>query len=292
VTYKEKSPESWANDITRILNDVYKNDENRFPVNVKNVALEISKQKFPNDPITLIEGNSFDRFEGMLKPREGKNEWGIFYNNNMPKGRINFTIAHEFGHYLLHRKLLLKGIECDYGAMKDWNSPETKRETDANTFAAYLLMPFDDFRKQTKNKKETIALFKNLSERYGTSLISTILRWIEQTEKRAVIIESIDGYIDWSWSSKNAKNSRIYFSARNPNQDPIELPKESAAYSNSESLEGITQKNIWFNETCVEINIPYEHNNNLTLLIFDDVVEEIEDAVYTDVYDEIMKKHF
>ncbi len=94
----------WANDLTVILNA--RGGDDRFPVDVKQLAYDYTKQVFPGDPISLVQGASLPGFEGALfKAPEGELGWGIFYNSNITSpGRINFTLAHEFGHYLLHRQ--------------------------------------------------------------------------------------------------------------------------------------------------------------------------------------------
>ena len=106
---KPLSPQRWANDITVVLKTVLGAD--RFPVDVKEVAREISKHKFPDDPITMICGDTLPGFEGALVPAPpGKTGWGILYNSAINSaGRINFTLGHEFGHYLLHRIAYPKG---------------------------------------------------------------------------------------------------------------------------------------------------------------------------------------
>ncbi len=69
------------------------------------VALEFSRQRFPEDPIVSVLGDDLPDFDGaLLKAKMGRKGWGIIYNDAIAsRGRINFTLAHEFGHYLLHR---------------------------------------------------------------------------------------------------------------------------------------------------------------------------------------------
>ena len=64
---------------------------------------EYSRNVFPDAPITKVEGLDLSaKFEGMLLPHpNGNGEWGIIYNSSITsKGRINFTLGHELGHYL------------------------------------------------------------------------------------------------------------------------------------------------------------------------------------------------
>jgi Zn-dependent peptidase ImmA (M78 family) len=48
------------------------------------------------------------------------------------KGRINFTLGHELGHYLLHRHLSPEGFRCSSRDMLDWKSEHGQIEAQAN----------------------------------------------------------------------------------------------------------------------------------------------------------------
>ncbi len=261
------TPKKYAIDISNLLNAVYKTNEERFPIDIKSIALEYSKAKFPDEPLIDIIGCDFDNLEGMLTNTNG---WHIIYNSSNTPGRINFTIAHEFGHYLLHRHILKDGIKCDENALRTWGSEANNYENEANTFASYLLMPLDDFRKQIKNQRITLDLFQRLSSRYNSSLTATILKYIEQTPERVVFIYSIDGFIDWARSSDSALRTKKYFAARRANTDPIEVPDSSFAATNTTNLEGIYVNNgSWFpNVGYTEMNLNVK-DKNLTLLILD-----------------------
>ena len=106
------SPVRWAIDLSVLLNTVLGTD--RFPVDVPTVAKEYSAQRYPDDPISLVIGRDLPTFDGALyRAPAGKKGWGIFFNSNIAsKGRINFTLAHEFGHYLMHRAAYPNGIRC------------------------------------------------------------------------------------------------------------------------------------------------------------------------------------
>ena len=261
------TPKKYAIDISNLLNAVYKTNEERFPIDIKSIALEYSKAKFPDEPLIDIIGCDFDNLEGMLTNVNG---WHIIYNSSNTPGHINFTIAHEFGHYLLHRHILKDGIKCDESALRTWGSEANNYESEANTFASYLLMPLDDFRKQIKNQCITLDLFQRLSSRYNSSLTATILKYIEQTPERVVFIYSIDGFIDWARSSDSALRTKKYFAARRSNTDPIEVPDSSFAATNTTNLEGRYVNNgSWFpNVGYTEMNLNVK-DKNLTLLILD-----------------------
>jgi hypothetical protein len=116
------SPERWAFEITHVLNAVL--GVEHFPIDVPAIAREYTSQKFPNDPIVQVVGDDLPGFDGALfKAPAGKKGWGIFYNNRIrSKGRINFTLSHELGHYLLHRLLYPDGIRCGEQDVVRWDS--------------------------------------------------------------------------------------------------------------------------------------------------------------------------
>ena len=97
-----KKPIAEANRISTMLNTVL--GPNRFPVNVDELAREYSRQCFAKSPVDKVEGEDLDGIDGMLIANKARSKWLILYNNSVSsEGRKRFTIAHEFGHYILHR---------------------------------------------------------------------------------------------------------------------------------------------------------------------------------------------
>ncbi len=257
------SPPRWANSITTMLNAVYQGTDDRFPVNVPQLAKEYSNQRFPNDPITLVKGASLPGFDGALyRAPSSKKGWGIIYNDAIQsRGRINFTLGHEFGHYLLHRTAFPEGIECGEQDMVRWDSEYAKIEQQANEFAVGLLMPLDDFRKQIDSKaKPSLKEIGICAERYDVSLIAATLRWLQYTERRSVLVVSRDGYILWARSSERALKTGAYFKIAG--RSPVAIPPLSLAanpdpFNNSSVMEH--GGGIWFAEPCEEISLVSDH---------------------------------
>lgn len=276
---KELSPERWAINIHKILNTLDKAfGTGRFPVQVKQLAVDFSKEVSPDDPITDVMGASLPGFEGALFPASnGRKGWGIIYNNDIKsQGRINFTLAHEFGHYLMHRSKYPKGIQCTKEDMNAWNSEIHKKiESEANCFAAGLLMPFDDFRKQIKaREKPSLDALGACAERYEVSLTASIVRWLRYTERRAVLVVSRDGFILWARSSEPALKTRAFF--RTANRPPVAIPETSLAAQGDiverakETLE--LDAGTWFaSEPCEETAIfSKQYDFTISLLHLDD----------------------
>lgn len=229
------SPKGWAIHLSKLLILYSKaHDSERFPIDVASIATEYSRQVYPNDPILSVEGQTFDRkFEGGLFKLPSDEGWLIFYNSTITsKGRQNFTLAHELGHYLLHRAASNQ-LLCSRSDMWKWGSEYGRMEAEANEFASYLLMPRDDFEAQTRSfTRPTIAEFETLKKRYAVSMTAAILKWLEITQARAMIVVSRDGFIDWAWSSKPLLRSGVFLA---PKQRVIALPDYSVAATLSES---------------------------------------------------------
>ena len=245
------SPQQWAIHLTKLLN-VFTAAHGlpRFPIKIAEIACDFSKNVFPDAPLTAFEGiRTSKKFEGALFKRPTtKNEWGIFYNDTIESsGRKNFTLAHEFGHYLLHLAIRPEGLECSSRSMLDWDSEHGQIEAEANTFASFFLMPLDDFRAQIKGEKPSMDLMCHLADRYEVSLSAAILKWLDICEKRAMIVFGRDGYIDWAWSSKELLSSGIFYRSRSG--PPIELPKLSLAARQDPMIDNrsgiLHPKGIW-----------------------------------------------
>ena len=176
----------------------------RFPLDIKRLALDYTKRNF-DDPITKVLGEPLDGFEGGLFPSpSGKPRWLIAYNSAIPlKERLRYTVAHELGHYLLHRRPGEK-ILCRLQDMSIWRGEYQRREVEANRFAAGVLMPTDDYCRQVEGQPIDLELFRFCAERYGVSLTPAILEWLSFTPELAILVRSLDGFIDWGVSSTPA----------------------------------------------------------------------------------------
>jgi hypothetical protein len=224
------TPQAWAihlSQLVKIFHDAHGLDP--FPIKVEPLAREYSRKVFPNEPITLVDGLELSGgFDGMLMPNPHvPGEWGIVYNKAIRSpGRINFTLAHELGHYLLHRHISPSGIQCGSREMLDWRSELGAIEAQANTFASFLLMPLDDFRRQIAGETTSLDLMRHLADRYEVSITAAILKWLDMTTQRAMLVVSRSGFIDWARSSDSLMKSGVFYRAR---QQITPLPEQSLA---------------------------------------------------------------
>jgi len=270
MTNDAPGPRRWAVDVSRVLRAVLGAD--RFPLQIEKVAPGFSKARFPDDPISLVKGHPLPGFEGgLFKDPEGKKGWAIIYNSAITSaGRINFTLAHEFGHYLVHRSRYPEGIQCTQTDMAGWGTEYQRIEREANEFAAWLLMPLDDFRQQIDpSQKPSLDDLGTCAERYGVSLMAAILRWLDYTKCYSVLVLSRDGFILWARSSMPALRSGAYF--RTKNQQPIPIPATSlaAGINRVETNDNVRihGENVWLPVPCEEINLASEtYDFNISLL--------------------------
>jgi hypothetical protein len=281
---------AWASRLTHILNASLGGTPDRFPVKVGPVALDYSRQAFPDDPIRVVEGDPLGRFEGCLRPiGDGKPGWGILHNTGVSPGRARFTLAHEFGHYLAHRHLAgTDGFSCSADDIARGQAAGRNIEREADEFAAALLMPFDDFRRQVGARdRADLHLLSACADRYGTSLLATVLRWLAYTERRAVLVVARDGFVDWSRSSEPALRTGAYLRTRGG--PPVEVPAGALMGAPDLLLDmraGIARgPSVWFGEESVEMTLVADaYDFTASLILLGDaadrpVHEEDEDAM-------------
>ena len=306
----QPSPMKAANDVSILLRTVL--GDERFPVNVESVALDYSK-KFP-DPITKVVGESLDTFEGMLRPSSKKPAWHIIYNNDTDyRGRERFTLAHEFGHYLLHRRPLTAAViagglkageaksrsfACSPMEQHTWKGSEDARmEEDADTFASFLLMPMDDYRRQVAGRDIDLDLLRHITGRYGVSLTAAVRKWIEFTDLRAAMVVARDGFALWGRASGAALKSGIFIPSG------MEIPELSIAAQGPAAQQGESVRpielaeGIWTfkrgSEPVRELTIFSERlGKSLSILLFEDRPHHttLDEEPVWDTYDQFLAR--
>lgn len=247
--------------------------EDRFPVDVALLAREISKNN--PDPIDKVVGGDLPGFEGMLRPHSKRPAWHIVYNDD-PRydGRNRFTMAHELGHYQLHRPVLTEQnyrsgaldtdtlFQCKPMQSNAWRESEQQREEEADTFASFLLMPIDDYRAQVSGQNMSAEMLDHVTDRYGVSLTAAALKWIDFTDTRAAMVVSRDGFALWGRASKSAYKSGIFVRSGMalPELVTREIDSSSRGFLSDTPVE--RPKGVWFfsrgSETLQELTLRSE----------------------------------
>lgn len=266
-------PERWAYEITHVLNAAF--GAERFPIDVAGIAHQYAAQRFPDDPLIGVAGDNLPDFDGALfRAPAGRKGWAIIYNNRIRSvGRISFTLAHEFGHYLLHREAYPDGFYCGQQDVVRWDSEYGQVEHQANVFAANFLMPLDDFRRQIPAvAKVDLDMIAHCADRYRVSLIAATLRWLSYTDKRAVLVVSRDDFILWARSSEAAMKTGTFFMT---SSGPIEIPPMSLPVRKGLLVDGRASIDhdggVWFKEPVREMTVFAEqYDFAISLLLLDD----------------------
>ena len=212
----------------------------------------------PVDPIAWAQARSIDVAGKPLRGCQGSlissgNSFGILYSNSLPnRGLINFTVAHELGHFHLpgHPELLFAGGETVHQSQNNFTSA-TNHEREADHFAVGLLMPrflvIPVLRKAGCGMEAAIALSKACS----TSLTASAIRLAETCDDAVVIAVSVDGRIDWCASSKRVQHLdsidlRVRRSLPPPGSITTEFWKDRDNVAKSKRDEGTTYLSDWF----------------------------------------------
>jgi Zn-dependent peptidase ImmA (M78 family) len=142
--------------------------------------------------ITVISGKfsvkDGKQVSGILKIDKEKGESIIAIQSGESEVRQRFTIAHEIGHFLLHKDNLYidhKKSEMMTLMFRDEVSSgaTSLKEIQANQFAAELLMPSDEIRSAIKNAnfsgsddEDILSLIKELAKRYQVSTTAMAIK--------------------------------------------------------------------------------------------------------------------
>lgn len=197
------------------------------------VDLEIVRQMMPSTPygagVREIKAPmvlDIDSCEGMLvrNPKDTA-EWGIFYNGKASPERRRFTIAHELGHFVLHRGQR-QSFNCDKESV--YSGIDTIRviEREADDFASNLLMPGDLLRKWISNQRIDLHVLSAIAKRFQVSFEALCIRFIKFTPQRAILVYWDNGYVKYEWRSSTAVKTRVRIRR---NDDPAEPPPGTLA---------------------------------------------------------------
>ena len=136
--------------------------------------------EFPLDLIVFGRGATL--VEKELDNSEGRIVFGdkraiITVNSKINyEGKKRFVIAHELGHFEMHRNLI--PVHNDTDATLEFFK-NGHQETEANEFASELLMPERLFKEACTGVNFSPDLLRSLSNRFKTSITSTAYKYFE-----------------------------------------------------------------------------------------------------------------
>jgi len=163
------------------------------------------------DPLLRATGGDFrNRFDGQLEYHRAKNRFLLFYNTKYdvraPEGehhpRTRFSMAHELGHYFIeaHRGFLRRTGKSH--PSKGEFLSDRSIETEADAFAAGLLMPSDLLGPLVNEGDLTFSQIEEWAGTFDTSVTSTARRSIELSDFPCALVGVRDGRVGFSFHSR------------------------------------------------------------------------------------------
>ncbi len=140
----------------------------------------------------------------------------IFTNKKILGDRQRFTLAHQLGHLVMHGKI-------EYTFDKDVNH-------DANLFAAELLMPETEIRKDLA-EGATIELLAKLKKKWKVSMIALVYR----AHDLEVITDNQKRYLEQQFNQLKIRR-REPVELDIPNEEPVLLRKLISEYKQKQKL--------------------------------------------------------
>ncbi len=167
----------------------------------------------------------------------------------VPKGletRKRFSIAHELGHFEMHREEQAVW-NCSSSQMSDWSHVPLVRnlEREANEFAAEFLMPELFLKTELRGTPPSLDFLKSLAQRYWVSLSALSIRYTQLANEPCSIIFTRENQSPQILTTKAFENTTLRFKGELPfreqkamkevnPKDWIESEFEGSLYMSSE----------------------------------------------------------
>jgi hypothetical protein len=217
--------------------------------------------KLPVDPIEIAKregirlapGSYGGRFDGRLEFHRKQGRFLLFYadgRTGRTEGRIRFTIGHELGHYYLeeHRRYLMSGLW--HGSHTGFVS-DNRLEKEADRFSAELLMPADLFRTQVGRFRQRVCTLKDLitlSERLGTSITATALRYCELDIEASSMMLARDGFVLFHVASYDMRRLGYSFVSKGSRVPGTSKTALLFAEGAADFVEGEIDAGVWYED--------------------------------------------
>ena len=173
--------------------------------------------------ISVVENYPLEK-DGYLICSEGVKL--IFVSNTITNvHRKQFIIAHEIGHFMLHREQMYCCSEISIESQQRVNS--LSQEQQANEFASELLLPTDVLTMQLPSEHLSFAFISNIANKYNVSVTMAAMKAVKHSRtKEEILLCYENNTIKWY----STGNTEIRYS-QIPPRCPMELDSNSN-YSN------------------------------------------------------------
>lgn len=111
-----------------------------------------------------------------------------------------FVLAHELGHWFMHRDKVL--FTCTNENMNDWTLNNPIIEIEANAFAGELILPENILKLYFKTPVPDVAIFREISHTYQISLSALSIKYAKSGIWPVCIFFCTNNAIDWPLPSR------------------------------------------------------------------------------------------
>lgn len=208
--------------------------------------LELSLEVIVRSKNVILQEEEIDGADGRILMNDDLAVITIDSNIKFESKR-RFVIAHELGHFLLHRGHN-KLFKDDNESLNYWYQNNSNSvEVEANEFAAELLMPAKLFYNKCKGKQFGPEIIDNLAERFQVSKTASILRFVQKGNYPVCVIYCTDNKMKW-W--KKSEDFRYYLQFNYNSPPPSgsvveELFTQNTHYFEDERKQQVL-KSTWF----------------------------------------------
>lgn len=146
-----------------------------------NSTLENSEEQYTlSRLLNIASKHEIKVYESQLEEISGalmkeNNQWVIYINRNDSKQRQIFTIAHELGHFFLHRDEKDEFIDSPFIYREETNR-FAEMEIEANEFAGNLVMPEKEIRSLVDIENYDDNDVRRLANHFNVSLMALQVR--------------------------------------------------------------------------------------------------------------------
>lgn len=144
--------------------------------------------------LTIVEVGS-KSFEGALLRSSRTLAGRILVRKGIREiGRRRFTIAHEIGHYILHRN---QQTPCSPGVIEGWKEGQPTPEREADTFASELLLPTNEVTEYVDKRWPSMEVVSDVADHFGASLMAAGRKFCDVASQACAIVWSSQRQIRW-----------------------------------------------------------------------------------------------
>lgn len=184
-------------------------------------------------------------FEGALVRASNKPNGIVAVRRDIREtGRKRFTIAHEFGHYILPghgmSERTCKGKNIESGSRR-----VPSHEAAANRFASELLLPTAQVQPLVRAKLASIETAEFLGSEFETSLTAALLKSVEVTDERCCVAKSKNQLIEWARPNESFK----HFIGRREKLSSASLASTLVANGEARRASGLVSAEAWLDDS-------------------------------------------